>query len=108
MTTLPLTERGEHTPGLCDVCGQREALGVASSALGPVSWAYCRECLRKPADVACMFAATIDGCDGSANVADWVKDLWTWDGGAYVTFADFAAKHEEAILADAKARGGAA
>lgn len=88
----------------CDVCGRGGVVGVASSALGPVSWAYCRECLNKPADVACMFAATIDGCNGSANVADWVKRLWAWEDGGYVSWSDFCARHEANILAEALER----
>lgn len=30
----------------CDVCGRDGALGVASSTTGPVSYAWCRECLE--------------------------------------------------------------
>lgn len=89
---------------VCDVCRQNEALGVASSALGPCSWAYCRECLNKPAEVAVMIDATIDGCNGSANVAAWAKQFWTWEDGAYISWADYAAKHEARILAEAAER----
>jgi hypothetical protein len=86
---------------VCDVCGQNEALGVASSALGPCSWAYCRECLNKPAEVGVMLDATIYGCNGSVNVADWAKQFWTWENGAYLSWADYAAKHEARILSEA-------
>ena len=37
---------------MCDVCNRtdREDLGVASSSLGPISLAFCRECLDNHAE----------------------------------------------------------
>lgn len=35
---------------ICDCCGRPEVLGVASSGLGAVSFAWCRECLTEEAE----------------------------------------------------------
>jgi hypothetical protein len=57
----------------CDVCGYGELYaGVASSALGPMSQAYCSLCLGMGADSRIMIEATIDGCGGVENVAAWL------------------------------------
>lgn len=34
----------------CEVCNKNEAVGVASGACGPVSSAYCQDCLKKGAE----------------------------------------------------------
>lgn len=57
----------------CDVCGD-EAIGVASSTLGAVSFAYCRECLRVGADVPSIVAFSIASC-GIDNVHEWVRNM---------------------------------
>ena len=35
---------------LCDVCHKREAAGVYSSRIAPVSCAYCSDCMKKGAE----------------------------------------------------------
>jgi hypothetical protein len=82
---------GEARKLVCDVCKQNEALGVASSALGPCSWAFCQQCLDAHAEPAVMIAATIEGCDGAENVAEWVHQITTWIDGRYVPFMEAAA-----------------
>ena len=32
-------------PGVCEVCGKNAPVVVCASAFGPVSFAYCKECL---------------------------------------------------------------
>jgi hypothetical protein len=57
----------------CDVCGHGELYaGVASSALGPMSQAYCAICLGMGADTKIMVEATIEGCNGIENVGAWL------------------------------------
>lgn len=86
-----MSEEVKHTVGLCDVCRKNEAAGVCSSALGPVSWAYCSQCLSRNAEPAVMFDATIDGCGGVDGVADWVRQMTTFVDGNYVPFDTYAA-----------------
>ena len=53
----------------CDICGsEKYYAGVASSALGPFSYAYCQVCLRMNADTWGMVKATIDSCGGIDKV----------------------------------------
>lgn len=74
----------------CDVCG-KVACGVASSAFGAISLAYCRECLDKPADAECMFAhlwwdvanKNIDALDSS------IKSWFTFKDGKYISFEEW-------------------
>ena len=33
-------------PGVCEVCGKNAPVVVCASAFGPVSFAYCEECLK--------------------------------------------------------------
>lgn len=57
--------------GICDVCGQERAVGVASSITGPVSFAYCRKCLAQNRE---PYGALVAGAFGSENkedLADW-------------------------------------
>ena len=70
----------------CNVCEEHEALGVASSALGAVSFAYCRECLEHNADVYGMIQFSFEDCQG--KVADWVKDLSIYKDGIYTRIRD--------------------
>jgi len=37
-------------PLICDVCGKNVAKGVACSVFGPISLAYCQECLNAKRD----------------------------------------------------------
>lgn len=54
----------------CEVCG-RPAIGVCSSPLGPVSHAFCRECLRADRQPWHTLIGGLAGCD-KHTVADWV------------------------------------
>lgn len=39
-----------NAEAICDVCGHKGIVGVAASPFGPVSFAYCKECLNAGAD----------------------------------------------------------
>jgi hypothetical protein len=70
----------------CDVCGRSPTVGVASSALGAVSWAFCSECLNKPAEPEVMFQTTADTTGGGKGAADWVADIHTYKNGQYMSW----------------------
>ena len=54
----------------CDVCGQKDFYaGVASSSLGPVSYAFCTICLRMGAETEGMVRATVECCGGLEKVS---------------------------------------
>jgi len=73
----------------CDVCG-RDAIGVASSSLGAVSWAFCQECARKPAEPACMFQYMYhDVSDHGEGLREEMNDFYTWIDGRYVSWPEF-------------------
>lgn len=53
----------------CDVCGGKDFYaGVASSALGPVSYAFCDICLAMGAEAKFMVQATVECCGGLSHV----------------------------------------
>lgn len=71
----------------CDVCGRSPILGVASSSLGPISFAFCDECIQKNAEPACMLDATLDSV--GLNVAPHVKACSTWVNGVYISWDEY-------------------
>lgn len=78
--------RAEST---CDVCGRQGISGVGSSALGPISLAYCGECIQNGAEPEWLLGMTWDSCGQGEHVADWVKDTWTWIDDKYVSWEEF-------------------
>jgi len=73
-------------PITCDVCGE-PAVGVASSSLGAISYAYCEECLLRYAEPVTAFEITYEVTSG--DVADWVKELTTYVNGKYLTWDEW-------------------
>ena len=59
---------------ICDVCEKNEALGVAASPLGPISFAYCSECLKQKVEPWPIVVATVWGCGGYDKLAVWAKE----------------------------------
>lgn len=53
---------------LCDVCGKNEMAHVAASVMGPISFAYCQDCLNKGAEPYGSLIASIACIYG---VKDW-------------------------------------
>ena len=73
---------------MCDVCRNREKTTiVVSSALGPVSWAYCSDCYFNHAEPEVAFTFTYESC--GTEVAEWVKDLTTYVDGKYLTWNEW-------------------
>lgn len=61
----------------CDSCGRGNVIGVASSSLGAVSWAWCRECLDHNAEPPIMFEFVFeDVADG--NIDNLVPEFKTY------------------------------
>ena len=58
----------------CDCCETKDVAGVVSSSLGPISFAYCKECLSANAEPEFMVRGMMDDCDDLDGVAVWVKD----------------------------------
>jgi hypothetical protein len=78
----------------CDVCG-RAAVGVASSSLGAVSWAFCAECARKPAEPLSMFVYLYDDVsDHGQGLREEINDFYTWIDGRYVSWPDYVARRQ--------------
>lgn len=75
---------------ICDTCGE-PSVGVACSALGPISFAYCRTCLRLKAEPVMAFETTAWTCHN--EVHEGVRALKTFVGGAYTSWDDWFAKY---------------
>jgi len=58
---------------LCDVCGKAEAVGVACSATGAVSFAYCVECLKTGREPYGALVASLFGMSSMDDVAEWYR-----------------------------------
>jgi hypothetical protein len=69
---------------ICDVCKNGIPVGVASSALGPMSFAYCGECLANHAEPYWLIEHTIISCGGWSQVWEGFGETFTFfKDGAY-------------------------
>lgn len=75
---------------MCDCCGKKDVFVVCSSAFGPISWAYCEECYRKPAEPESGFEF-LYGLSGGDGLIEDVKSFFTFKDGAYVSWEDWLA-----------------
>lgn len=76
----------------CDVCHRNveKIVGVASSCLGPFSFAFCNECLKNNAEPKDMVEFIVDECGGLDNVRPELLDLVTYfEDGGYIKMRDF-------------------
>ena len=71
----------------CDCCQREGVVGVASSCLGAISFAWCRPCLDHGAEPAWMLMFTFQMTEGQC--AEWVRGLSTWVDGKYVTWDEW-------------------
>lgn len=76
---------------MCDICGSSAMVGVAASVIGPMSQAYCSECLANSAEPEWAFEYTYEITDNGAEVAPWVSQLSTWKDGKYLTWDEWLA-----------------
>lgn len=58
----------------CDVCGE-PAIGVASSSLGAISFAYCRRCVMVNAEPYGMLVGVLAMNGGRSEMAPWVANV---------------------------------
>lgn len=76
-------------PLSCNVCN-KPAIGVASSSFGAVSWAFCAECMNKPAEPECMFCYLYeDVSDRGEGLRPEVNSYFTYIDGVYVSWPDY-------------------
>jgi hypothetical protein len=86
-----------NTEGMkCDVCGNPEVVGVASSPFGPMSNAYCLTCLQKRAEPRSVFEYLY--AEIHPNVAPWVFMYCTYINGEYIPWTEFVGKKERGEL----------
>lgn len=77
---------------ICDCCfrEEKEVVGVFSSSLGAVSWAFCQECLDKIAEPECMFDYMHDFVsDNLGGLAEWCQQFTTFKDGRYWTIQEW-------------------
>ena len=60
----------------CEVCQKNPAKGVAASTFGPISHAYCQECLEANREVYGTLVAGVLGVE-RGEVAEWAKPFIT-------------------------------
>jgi hypothetical protein len=74
----------------CQVCEREDkdhaAVAVAASPLGPVSLAYCRECLAHQADALFMYEAVLEMDNWRAGLEGFGA-MVIWKDGRYMTVA---------------------
>jgi hypothetical protein len=58
----------------CDVCGE-PAVGSACSSTGPVSFAYCAECLRTNREPYSALIASMMGMKSLDQIAEWYRPI---------------------------------
>lgn len=74
--------------GKCEVCGVKDAIGVASTSL-PYSCAFCAECARQGADPEWIFRFLLDDtADGDPSKIR--EGMTTYRDGEYLSFHDWA------------------
>lgn len=61
--------------GKCQVCKQRESVGVFSSVMGPVSVAYCERCLEKCIEPYELVVGALMGIDSEHDLADHIRPV---------------------------------
>lgn len=79
----------------CNVCG-KPAVGVASSALGAISFAFCVDCLKQPAEPIYMFETTAWTCGN--NVHEGVRAMYTFVDGEYISWDNWFAKYGDETI----------
>ena len=73
---------------ICDCCKIFKSIGVASSCLGPISFAYCKKCLQFGAEPEDLIEYVIDTNGGWEHTAEWVRYITVPIGPGIYIFAD--------------------
>lgn len=84
--------------GKCDACGREGELHVRASALGPISLAYCEECLVHGAEGKDLLHTTIACVGGIDQLANWCLDgLFVYHGWKYVSAREYVEQNRDQI-----------
>lgn len=86
MQTKALPEQA--AAAACEVCRQHPAAGVAGSRLGPLSLAYCQDCLAHQAEPFWLVDATLEQIGSLANGAPWLQQITTFKDGRYLSIQE--------------------
>lgn len=80
----------------CDVCGNPEPIGVASTIM-PYSCAFCKTCAEKGAQPLIVFECIYDdvGTDFNSLVQGIADQLVTYHFGRYITYKEWATLKKE-------------
>lgn len=70
-----VTDEAGTNPTICQVCGKHEAVGVACSATGPLSIAYCQECAGSRREPYWALVASLSGTRDMDEVGEWYKPV---------------------------------
>jgi hypothetical protein len=74
----------------CDCCNKEGPTQVVSSAVGPASFAYCDECIRRNAEpLGCFYYLYDDVSNKGEGLVNDVKLLTTYKDGKYITWDEF-------------------
>lgn len=68
-------ETGNSPMTICQVCGEHEAVGVACSATGALSIAYCQKCADSHREPYWALVASLYGIPSMAEVGEWYKPI---------------------------------
>lgn len=84
-------ESAEHNLGKCNVCHTNDAIGVASSCLGPMSMCFCVQCLQQGAEAEHMLIYSMWTADKElGNIAKEVLEhVKTFKDGKYLSWTDW-------------------
>ncbi len=78
----------------CDVCGQGQAIGVASTSM-PMSVAYCAECARRGADPEIVFVCWYDDFGTRFDEMARPDAVNTFKDGRYMSYREWAMAHAQ-------------
>ena len=84
-------------PGVCEVCGKNAPVVVCTSAFGPVSFAYCKECLIADME---PYQHMVDYVSMAGN---WPHDIAERYRGEILRIAEGHGKSEAEFAADVQA-----
>lgn len=82
----------------CQVCNQKESIGVACSALGPISLAYCKDCAENHAEPLGLTFSTMQlivgggysAAEVDAAIAEWFKQgVKVYHEGKYLSWNEY-------------------
>ena len=84
------TNRPKEPPKMtCDVCHTNQALGVASSGLVPMSFAWCEQCLQRPCEPESVFEYMYEMNPDIEDIHPECRKMETYKDGKYLTLEEW-------------------